>query len=94
MKYCENCGKELSEGSNYCPNCGAKVSELEDDLDRKLKEKQLENEKSKSGCLNMLTGSFISLVMLFTIGPVVAGINFLIWLIAWLVVTLREGREK
>ncbi|MBR4462481.1 MAG: DUF4190 domain-containing protein [Erysipelotrichaceae bacterium] len=23
MKYCVNCGKEISEDSVYCPNCGA-----------------------------------------------------------------------
>ena len=24
MKYCNNCGKKLINGSNYCDNCGYK----------------------------------------------------------------------
>lgn len=27
MKYCNNCGKKLINGSNYCDNCGYKVLE-------------------------------------------------------------------
>ena len=25
MKYCNNCGKKLINGSNYCDNCGYKI---------------------------------------------------------------------
>ena len=25
MKYCKNCGTELSEGQEFCPNCGTAV---------------------------------------------------------------------
>lgn len=83
MAYCKNCGTELNDGHNYCSNCGTKVSE--DDLDRKLKEKQLENEKSKSGCMTLLMGIFVSGVLLFTAGPVFAGIALLIWMVIYLV---------
>ena len=26
MKYCSDCGKELTEGVEFCPNCGASVN--------------------------------------------------------------------
>lgn len=31
MKYCNNCGKRLINGSNYCDNCGYKVIEEQND---------------------------------------------------------------
>ena len=38
MKYCNNCGKKLINGSNYCDNCGYKVLEeqKEDKIIRNL----------------------------------------------------------
>lgn len=31
MKYCRNCGAELSEGAAFCPSCGMKVKDVKDD---------------------------------------------------------------
>ena len=28
--YCQNCGKEVEQGTVYCPNCGAKVEDTHD----------------------------------------------------------------
>lgn len=77
--YCKKCGSELPDNYKFCSKCGNPVSE--DDLDTKLKKQQYENEKSKSGCMTILMGIFVSGVLLFTAGPVFAGIALLIFMI-------------
>lgn len=88
MSYCKQCGTPINEGHNYCQNCGTKVDF--DNLDYELKEKQLENEKKKSGCMTLLTGAFVSAVLLFTAGPTFAGIVFLIWIAIYLIEQIKK----
>lgn len=46
MKYCERCGRELTEDMNYCPSCGASLKKTtreeysvsSDDLVKRVKE--------------------------------------------------------
>ena len=45
MKYCGNCGKEVTENMNYCPSCGASLKTVReeysvssDDLVKRIKE--------------------------------------------------------
>ena len=32
MRYCDNCGAELSEGAEFCDECGAKVEEWQQEI--------------------------------------------------------------
>ena len=89
MRYCKNCGAELSEDSKFCSQCGTPV-DGSDSLDRELKETKLENEKTKGKISNLTLGLIISGVLLFTAGPVFAGINLLVWI----VIAMLAGEKK
>ncbi len=84
----------MPDESKFCNNCGAPTGDdikvEESDLDKDLKKVQMENEKKKGGCLTLIMGTFLSVVLLFTAGPIFAGIN----MVGWLIICLLEDRKK
>lgn len=58
MKYCSNCGKELSEGSKFCTNCGKSTEKVNKPM-----------KKTNGACLAGFIASFF-----LTITPIILGI--------------------
>lgn len=70
MKFCSNCGKEVSKESKFCANCGKEigVEEVKSIVDGAKEEVKNENVVGKQSNPLAITGFVISLVSLLCCG--------------------------
>ncbi len=99
MRYCRQCGEEVSENDKFCPKCGARLdgeNNFSDDLNRvihpKVKDEFNVSPKSRAVAAILACPFFIGLgllgIHLFYIGNTKRGLAYLllVLLLGWLII--------
>lgn len=77
MKYCSNCGTQLSEGMKFCPNCGKAQSQYQQQPNYYNDQPYLRN--AQTSAPSQQDGKSFGFALLGFFVPVVGLILYLVW---------------
>lgn len=65
--FCNNCGKEIPEGSEFCPYCGKNLIKQQSNIQTEMYNKKIEDDKSANMVLIVVGIIFLAIAIFMTV---------------------------